>query len=167
MKTVLVSMLLLVPTPAPTTFETMNEAATKALEIAYHYSHYYELGGVITKIDGRYAVGMPSTDWSGDSVELNMDPLKYKGEVVASYHSHPCNSTTHVPAVFSPADLHEDRSYRLPGYIADFCTGIVTVFDPATDKPPMSANVEGWLGRQAGKFEVDGIVLDKDDGDLL
>jgi len=150
------------PVHEPTSFETMNEAAVYALKLAYSLSHYYEIGGVITMLDGKYLIGYPTTDFSGVSVDLNavLDPGHYKGVIVANYHTHPCNSNTREPAVFSPEDLHEDRAFRYPGYMADFCTGDVHLYQPGVDKLPADAGREGWLGTVIGHFPVDGLVLD-------
>jgi hypothetical protein len=148
--------------PQPTTFETLNEAAVKALENAYRISHYYEVGGVLTKLGGRYGMGRPGSDVSGDSLSvINMDPLSYHGEIMATYHTHPCNSNTHIPAVFSPTDTHSDRSYKVIGFIADLCTGKVSRYDPAVDTSPDVTSEDGWAGHEVGQFTVDGKVLDE------
>jgi hypothetical protein len=158
----------LVPPEAlqPTTFETMNEAAVKAMEYSYHVSHYYEVGGVITKLpNGKFAMGAPITDFSGDSIaEIDFDPLDYHGEIVASYHTHPCNSHTHVPSMFSPEDMHSDRSHHTVGYVANLCTGDVMRHDPSTDHPNPH---NGWAGTVIGKIPVDGAVLDEHTAEIL
>jgi hypothetical protein len=151
---------------SPTTFATMNEAAIFALQNAYLNSHYYEVGGVITRVGDKFAVGAPRTDWSGDSVEIDDDPADYHGIIVASYHTHPCNSTSHVPAVFSPTDLRSDRSLGHPGYMANLCTGIVTMYDPLADVVPAATRIIGWSGHVVGQFHVDGVALDADAQEL-
>lgn len=156
-------------TPHFPTFETLNEAAVKALSVAYQVSHYYEVGGVILKMaDGTYAIARPRTDLSGDSLtKIDMDPMGYPGEIAADYHTHPCNSTTHIPSVFSPDDLRSNRSYKSIGYVADLCTGKVMVYDPAVDKLTPMETMEGWAGHQVGQFVVDGVVLDTNLGVVL
>jgi hypothetical protein len=157
----------LVPSePSLRLFNTMNEAALYALQDAYHDSHYYEVGGVITRVGDKFAVGAPRTDWSGDSVEIDDDPADYHGVIVASYHTHPCNPTSHVPALFSPNDLRSDRSLGHTGYMADLCTGIVTMYDPLTDVVPVVTRIVGWSGHMVGQFHVDGVALDADSEEL-
>jgi hypothetical protein len=179
MKTALLAALLIVvgvvhgaePAPAVpiSTFETMNEAAVKALEYAYHLSHYYEVGGAITKLGGKFAMGGPITDFSGDSIaNIDMDPMHYHGEVVANYHTHPCNNHTHVPALFSTNDMHSDRSYKTIGYMADLCTGKVHKYDPAVAVVSMAeAMMMGWEGPVVGQFAVDGVSLDVNMGEAF
>lgn len=149
----------------PTAFESMNEAATKALAYSYHVSHYYEVGGVIVQVGDKFAIGKPCSDVSGDSLScMDLDPARYTGSIVATYHTHPCNSNTHIPAVFSPTDTHSDRAYGKVGYVADLCTGKVSKYDPATDKLPDDGI---FAGLQVGQFPVDGVVLDEHLGEVF
>lgn len=144
------------------TFATLNEAAVRALENAYRISHYYEVGGILGKLGVKYVIGQPTSDVSGDSISvINMDPLSYKGVIVATYHTHPCNSNTHLPSVFSPNDTHSDRSYKVIGYMADLCTGKVTMYNPEVDIGLDADSPEGWKGHDVGQFAVDGVVLDE------
>lgn len=147
--------------PAPTTFDSLEEAAVYALSISYRLSHYYEVGGVLVKIGDKYAIGAPHTDWSGDSLEFgeDHDPDLYTGVIVGDYHTHPCNSHTHVVSQFSPQDLLGYRMFHVQGFMGDLCTGDVHTFVPGVDKRP--DEYDGTSpGRIVGKFKVDGQVLD-------
>lgn len=145
--------------PEPTSFGTINEAAVKAAEMMYGISHYYEIGGVITVLgNGRFAIGVPQTDWSGRSVEINYDPDQFHGVIVGDYHMHPCNTHNFIPESFSPADLKEYRVYHVEGFMLDACTGKVHAFMPGQDK--RNPDSETTEGRIIGKIPVDGKVTD-------
>lgn len=125
--------------PQPKEFASADEAATHALQFVARISEAYELGGVILrKPDGKYTVGMPHTDYRGDAVEIDQDPDDYNGTIVATYHTHPCLPVSHIPTVFSPADLSEARAMNHPAYMADLCSGDVHRWSPGDgyDAPP-------------------------------
>lgn len=46
------------------------------------------------------------------------------------------------------------------GYMVNFCTGNVVVYDPAKDKVPDILKTVGWPGRYVGTIQVNGVVLD-------
>lgn len=155
----------------PREFDTATEAAVWAFSTIYtHISQFYEYGGVIVqKPDGKYVAAVPSTEYAGDHVEIDADPLLYSGTIVATYHTHPCLPSSHVPGEFSPDDLKGSREERLPAYMADLCTGNVHLFNPATDPSPdpmasrLSAALGGKLpeaGHIVGHFPVSGVSLE-------
>lgn len=122
---------------APHVFDSANEAAVSALAKAYELSPYYEHGGVILRgADGKFRASYPATDYHGDSLEIDEDPLPYTeyGTVVATYHTHPCLPLSHVPDVFSPQDLKSDRITNHEGFLLDTCSGEVHAFMPGVDK---------------------------------
>jgi hypothetical protein len=139
-------------------YDTRDEAAAAALVWAYKHLPYYEVGGVIVKRNGKFYVGKPRTQFHGDSVEFSEDPDDYLGEIVASYHTHPCNSVTHAVSQFSNQDMGGVRTGQKDGYMADLCTGAVHLWttkdvDPHDDDADTS-------GKIIGHFPVDGTVLD-------
>jgi hypothetical protein len=141
----------------PREFDTPTQAAVYALSASYDLSSFYEYGGVITQLpDGKYGASFPQTDYHGDSVMIDEDYSDYSGgyPVVATYHSHPCLPDSHVPELFSPADVHLARSFMRPGYMLDECTGVVRVFDPVVDKDN---------GREVGHVSVSGVPVEKTD----
>jgi hypothetical protein len=148
----------------PTTYDTSREAAVYALANAYHLSHYYEVGGVITRLDdGSYGIGRPSTLWAGDHVEVDHNPLNVRGTIVADYHTHPCNKFTHVPNLLSPQDVVDNLEHNVIGYMADLCTGKVVEFDPSSDKINPLELPDGYDARDVGQITVDGVVLDSEE----
>lgn len=151
------------PEPSPTLFNSMEEAAVHAEQLSYNATSAYELGGVITEVNGKFAIGLPRTDFSGDSLsQIDMDPIHYHGTIVANYHTHPCLPHTHDPSVFSPEDLRSDRSYKSIGFVANFCTGKVMKYDPSKDVLPDNSRTKGWAGTQVGTITVTGQVLDSE-----
>lgn len=129
--TILAAILMAAPPASPTEFDSMNEAAVKALQISYNLSPAYERGGVITKLaNGKFAVGVPTTEYAGDHTDIDEDPELYNGAIVATYHTHPCLPTSHVPGMFSPDDLKSARITGHATYIADLCTGNVHRWQP-------------------------------------
>jgi hypothetical protein len=150
--------------PKATTYKTLREAATYALANAYKLSHFYEVGGVITRLDdGTFGIGRPTSDFSGHEVEISHNPLQVYGTIVADYHTHPCNSSTHVPALLSPQDVVDNLEHALIGYMANLCTGKIVEFDPAKDKVNPLTLSEGYAAREVGQITVDGQVLDSED----
>lgn len=143
-------------------YDTMDEAAVAALRLSYGITPAYEVGGIIAKLpDGKFAIGKPNTDLSGDSISsIDLDPLNYPGVIVAWFHTHPCMPNTHLPTLFSPPDLATSRTYRYPGYMANLCTGKVAKYDPAVDQLTAEEVHEGWQGPIVGSFAVDGTALD-------
>jgi proteasome lid subunit RPN8/RPN11 len=163
------------PAPAnhPREFDTATEAAVRAFSTIYtHISQYYEYGGVIAKRpDGKYVAELPTTEYAGDRTSIDTDPLEYPAgdEIVATYHTHPCLPSSHIPGSFSPDDLKSSREERYPAYMADLCTGNVHYFDPAVDKSPdemasrLGAALGGKLpdaGHIVGHFPVSGVSLE-------
>lgn len=119
-------------------FDSMNEAGVNALRAAAQQSLYYEYGGVIvhnTKT-GAYGFSFPSTDYAGDHLGIDDDPASYDedAKIVGDFHTHPCLPYSHIPGVFSDADLADARITGHVGYMLDLCTGDVHFFDPAVDK---------------------------------
>jgi hypothetical protein len=152
------------PKVKPTTYGSVREAAIYALAGAYALSHYYEVGGVITRLDdGTYGLGRPVTLWSGDHVEVNHNPLAVRGTIVADYHTHPCNKFSYIPSVMSGEDVVDNLEHSVIGYVADLCTGKVMEFDPSKDKVNPLTLEEGYKAREIGQIAVDGIVLDSED----
>lgn len=107
---------------------SMNEAAVVALAKAYNeHPHYYEYGGVITRMpDGTFNPSVPVTIGHASNMDIDEDYEAYEGHypIVAAYHTHPCLQG-YIPSKFSPTDLHTARESGRPAYILDECTGDV------------------------------------------
>lgn len=147
--------------PKLTEFNTAEEAAVLALTDAYAISHYYEVGGVIIRqANGKFTVGVPFTQYSGASVEIDYDPERYTGMIVGDYHTHPCNTNKFIPNSFSPNDLQQYRTYHTEGFLLDMCTGKIHAFKPGIDK--RNPDDEDTEGRIIGRIPVDGKVTDTD-----
>lgn len=140
-------------------FGSIEEAAVYALKNAYDISHYYEVGGVLTRLpNGKFAIGLPSTNWSGVAVSIDYDPEDYVGVIVGDYHQHPCNPHNFIPQSFSPQDLLEYRIHHVEGFMLDMCTGKVHAFLPGKDvRTPDDGITEG---RIVGRIPVTGVVTD-------
>jgi hypothetical protein len=147
--------------PAPTLFDSMEEAAARALASGYHsfsLADYYEFGGVITKVGDKFAVGYPRTDIDGGSVELDENPAHYAGVIVATYHTHICMPRRFVPHSFSADDLDASDGNKLIGFMGDLCTGKIHEYAPGRDVRPADHDEE-YDGRVVGTFPVDFKVI--------
>lgn len=159
------------PVHHPREFDTATEAATWAFSTIYTRlgaASYYEYGGVIVRApDGKYVAALPTTEYAGDHVGIDTDPLSYPvgDTIVATYHTHPCLPVSHIPGNFSPNDLTVAREERYPAFMADLCTGNVHLFDPAVDKSPdpvsnVLAGGAASSGRIVGHFPVSGVSIE-------
>jgi hypothetical protein len=138
-------------------FDSPVEAALDALSYVYQHLPYYEAGGVVLEHEGKYYTSKPVTDFVGASVHLDEDPASYPGSrIVATYHNHPCLDKTFVPGEFSPQDLRTSRVSNTAGYMLDFCTGELHVWDPKIDD---NNNV---IGRIVGHVPVRSITMPED-----
>lgn len=149
-------------------YDTLEEAAVHAEERAYKCSRVYECGGAIAvRPDGKYVVGPVQTSYHGDQVDLSHSvPAKWK--LAGDYHTHPCLPDSHLPGYFSPQDAMNNTFLRVPGFIADLCTGKVHEFDPATMKSDAEyiESAGGYMtqGKIVGQIVVDGKSLEANTG---
>lgn len=149
-------------------YETVNEAAVVLAARLYQCSHVYECSGVVAlRPDGRYSNSGVHSDEQGDRVSVTkLVPPGWK--IVADVHSHPCLPDSHFPATFSPEDVAAATMHRLPGYMVNFCTGVVRVFDPTKDSPNDAVLEEvdfyGAIGRVVGTIPVDGKSVEPVEG---
>lgn len=166
--TILVAVIAAQAAKPPTEFDSMNEAAVYGLQIAYSWTPAYERGGVVTKLaDGKFAVSIPRTEYAGDHVDIDEDPDLYQGTIVATYHTHPCLPTSHVPSMFSPDDLKMARAAGHVSFIADLCTGFVHRWQPGdsydqfpSDNPTFKALFSPQVanGKLVGRITVNGVA---------
>jgi hypothetical protein len=172
MRAFLLSLLAVTQADGPREFATINEAALFAFQyiLKQPVSTYYEYGGQIVQMpDGKYALAMPDTDYSGDRVSYSADPDDYKGKLVASYHTHPCLPDSHVPGVFSGNDIQGFRVFNRPGFLLDLCTGDVHYWAPGDPvEPRFSGSSLGDLrgelvakGKIVAHIDVSGKSLEK------
>jgi hypothetical protein len=150
-------------------YATLEEAGVHAIQRAYECSHYYECGGVIAqRPDGKFVVGPVESDGDGTSVSIRHSvPSGWKE--VASYHTHPCLTKTHLPSFFSPQDIEGDVELRETGFLGDLCTGDVHEFTPGRDSPndaEAGLDTGVWLthGRIIGHITVDNTVIEPNTG---
>lgn len=149
-------------------YDTLEEAAVHAEERAYKCSHVYECGGVIAvRPDGKYVVGPVKTSYSGDSLGSGHSvPSKWK--LAGDYHTHPCLPDSHLPGYFSSQDTMSNTFLRIPGFVADLCTGKIHEFDPATTRSDAEFGeaADGYLtsGKIIGQIAVEGKSLEADTG---
>ncbi|MGH7751060.1 MAG: hypothetical protein ACREQ5_40785, partial [Candidatus Dormibacteria bacterium] len=118
----------------PRVFETMQEAATYAIQESYDFSTQFEYGGMILKgPNNEYRVTIPYTIGADDHMLIKhihqLGP--YNG--VADYHTHPCMPYTHIPGLFSDPDITDYITNGLIGYMGDLCTGNVHEFNADID----------------------------------
>lgn len=121
-----------------TRYDTLEEAAVKAIERAYRCSRNYECGGSIAKDpNGKFVVGPVDTDYEGDSVGIpRFEPTGWTA--VAMYHTHPC-IPDHATGLFSPQDMAGATMKRVLAFMGDLCTGDVHEYDPKTMRADTTA----------------------------
>jgi hypothetical protein len=146
------------PQPA----QTMDEAAVQVFTYIYAHSHWYEYAGLLLRWpDGSYMASVPQTLEHGTDSEEDAEPGDYPGvTIVAGYHTHPCIRDA-LTSVFSPEDIAGVRHFKLPEYMADFCTGDIHFLAPGdpTDKPVFGVEGEVATGKIIGHIKVDGKVI--------
>jgi hypothetical protein len=149
------------PPDALPAYDTLEEAGVHGVLRAYECSHAYECGGPIAmRPDGKFVVGPVKSTYSGDSVELSHG-VPAGWILVADYHTHPCNNTSHAVSFFSPQDIAGYELRKIVGFMGDLCTGDVHEFRPGVDSPngdPIPGEPGYWLshGRVVGQIQVDG-----------
>lgn len=116
-------------------FDSLNQAAIAAVQESYKLSNHFEFGGLLVYSTEtlKYYYTTPHTNLSIDSVYVDHDivfPKHPEMTIVSEYHTHPCFPYTHVPTLFSPNDVHNYLAYDQVGYMGNFCTGAVQVWDP-------------------------------------
>lgn len=157
------------PEMYPEYYDTLEQAAVAAIQHSYDKSQFYEYGGVILQTtNGKYRVGVPDTDYGGDSVGISMPRVDYAGyNVVADYHTHPCMPYSHWPRYFSDSDVGSNTDRGITGFMGDLCSGVVRRFVPAVtpeDKCWMEDSLEiadgnpfahcGSSGTDVGKIAI-------------
>jgi hypothetical protein len=148
-------------------YDSLAEAGVAAIARDYKCSHVYECGGVIAqRPDGKFVVGPVRSDAAGDSVSLHyIVPSGWK--LVADQHTHPCLPDSHHVNYFSPADVSNNLSGAIPGFMGDLCTGKVHFYDPATMSPNDEKTEDGFhltQGKIVGQITVDGKSQEPDVG---
>lgn len=108
-------------------FETLDNALYYSLAQAMRLSAQYEHGGIVVRYKGMYYASPPVHSGSDRGVSFEQ---KYRGELVATYHTHLCIGD--FQAKFSPVDIQNAVAAAVPSYLGIVCTGEFRMFDPGT-----------------------------------
>lgn len=126
--------------------DTLRDAAIYGASRLEQCSQYYECSGfIVTDKDGKFLNSPVRTDYGSDHVRVSTHtPADMKR--VADIHSHPC-VPEHVTGKFSPEDMIESITTRMPAYMVDLCTGDVHEFLPGVTKPDevYDKDAEIWM----------------------